>query len=55
MIDYLDRRNQLIEKITLDDVKRMAQSLLDPDALTFIVVGQPDGVESTAPAPVSGF
>ncbi|MEM7653298.1 MAG: pitrilysin family protein [Pseudomonadota bacterium] len=54
-IDYLDRRNQLIEKITLDDVKRMAQSLLDPDALTFIVVGQPDGVESTAPAPVSGF
>jgi len=43
-IDYLDRRNGLIEAVTLDDVKRIAQTLLDPDHLRFVVVGQPQGL-----------
>jgi zinc protease len=52
-IDYLDRRNAYIEAVTADDVARVAQRLLDPDALTFIVVGEPEGVE-TSVAPERG-
>lgn len=40
-IDYLDRRNALIEAVTLDDVNTLARDLLTPDKLTFIVVGRP--------------
>jgi zinc protease len=43
-LDYLDRRNALIEAVTLDDVRRVAKRLLDPDALSMVIVGQPDGV-----------
>ncbi len=43
-IDYLDRRNALMEAVTLDDVNRVAKTLLDPAALTMVVVGQPEGV-----------
>jgi zinc protease len=41
-IDYLDRRNALIDAVTLDDAKRVAHRLLDPDKLSFVVVGSPD-------------
>jgi zinc protease len=40
-IDYLDRRNALIEKVSLADARRVAKNLLDPDALFFVVVGSP--------------
>ena len=43
-IDYIDRRNGLIEAVTLADVNRVAKRLLDPAALTVVVVGKPDGV-----------
>lgn len=43
-IDYLDRRNALIEAVTLDDVNRVAKALLDPTTLTMVVVGEPKGV-----------
>jgi len=46
-IDYLDRRNALIGAVTLDDVKRVARRLLDPAALSFVVVGKPEGVATT--------
>lgn len=46
-LDYLDRRNDYIESITLDDVRRVAASLYKPDELSVIVVGQPVGVESS--------
>ncbi len=46
-IDYLDRRNGLIEAVTLDDVNRLAATLLNPDALTFVVAGQPEGIAAT--------
>ena len=46
-IDYPDRRNGLIEAVTLDDVNRLAKELLRPDQLTVVVVGRPDGVKST--------
>lgn len=44
-IDYLERRNSLIEAVTLEDVRRVARDLLDPDGLSFVVVGQPEGVK----------
>jgi zinc protease len=46
-IDYFDRRNALIEAVTADDVRRVGKRLLDPQALTFVVVGKPAGVETT--------
>ncbi len=46
-IDYADTRNDKINAITLDDIKRVAERLLRPDDLHFVVVGQPEGLEST--------
>ncbi|TDL85319.1 M16 family metallopeptidase [Meridianimarinicoccus aquatilis] len=42
--EYLETRNDRVAAVTLDDVKRVAAELLDPDELTFIVVGQPEGL-----------
>ncbi|WP_299297683.1 pitrilysin family protein [uncultured Tateyamaria sp.] len=46
-IDYIATRNEKVEAVTLDDVKRVAGELLDPEGLHFVVVGQPVGLEST--------
>ncbi len=46
-IDYIDERNGFFEAVTLDDVRRVATKLLDPKALTFVVVGKPEGVTPT--------
>ena len=43
-IDYLDRRNGLIEAVTRDGVNRVARQLLDAEKLTMVVVGQPEGL-----------
>ncbi len=40
-IDYLDRRNAMIEAVTLDDIKRVTAKLLQPGNLQFVVVGKP--------------
>lgn len=40
-IDYLDKRNALIEKVSLADTKRVAKRVLEPDKLFFVVVGSP--------------
>ncbi|HEX9489705.1 MAG TPA: hypothetical protein VF930_05430, partial [Stellaceae bacterium] len=51
-IDYLERRKTLIESVTLADAKRVAHRLLDPDKLSFVVVGSPDklgGAQEVAP------
>lgn len=45
--DYVINRNDYIEAVTLEDVNRVAAELLQPDALHFVVVGKPDGLEST--------
>ena len=45
-IDYLDRRNGLIEAVTLDDVNRVAARLLDADKLSIVVVGKPVGLSN---------
>ena len=46
-IDYLDKRNKLIEAVSLDDIRRVAKRILRPDNLVFVVVGEPAGVAAT--------
>ena len=45
-IDYSATRNDKVMAVTLDDAKRVAQRLFDPDALQIVVVGEPEGVVS---------
>lgn len=46
-IEFLNERNDLIARVTLDDVNRVAARLLDPDALTVVVVGNPANITAT--------
>ena len=39
--DYVEKRNGLIEAITLDDAKRVAKTLFAPDNLIVTIVGKP--------------
>jgi zinc protease len=43
-IDYVTTRNARIEAVTMDDIRRVAQRVFQPDALKFVVVGQPTGL-----------
>ena len=45
-IDYVKTRNDKVNAVTLDDIARVAKRLYRPEALRFVVVGQPEGVES---------
>jgi zinc protease len=45
---YINRRNDLIRGVTLADVNRVIRRLFDPDAFTFVVVGQPEGLEASS-------
>jgi zinc protease len=45
--EYVINRNDYIEAVTLEEINRVASELLDPDALHFVVVGQPEGLSST--------
>lgn len=44
---YISNRNDMVNAVTLDDVNRVAQELVDPAKLTFVVVGQPKGLTSS--------
>lgn len=46
-IDYIQRRNKLIASVTVADVRRVAQRLLQPEGLTVVMVGSPEGVTAT--------
>ncbi len=46
-IDYIATRNDKVRAVTLQDVRRVAARLLDPGRLTFVVVGAPEGLETT--------
>lgn len=45
--DYPKTRNDKVNAVTIEDVRRVAKRLYTPDALRFVVVGQPDGVIAT--------
>ena len=53
-IGYLNNRDSLIEAVTLDDVRRVAERLLDPENLTVVVVGKPENLEATRVIPDDG-
>ena len=53
-IDYVDRRVALINGVTLEHAKRVAQRLLDPDRLLIVVVGEPAGMGAAQEAAPSG-
>jgi zinc protease len=43
-IDYVNIRNDLVEAVTREDIARVAARLLDPAALTTVIVGRPEGL-----------
>lgn len=45
-IDYVDKRNDMIQAVTLEDITRVAKRLLKPENLIVTVVGQPKGLEA---------
>ncbi len=44
-VDFFDKRNAMVEAVTLEDVNRVAAEYLDPANFTFVVVGQPQGLD----------
>jgi zinc protease len=44
-VDFFDKRNAMVEAVTLEDVNRVAADYLNPENFTFIVVGQPEGLD----------
>lgn len=40
-IDYVGKRNDLVNAVTLDDLKRVAATYMKPENFTFVLVGQP--------------
>ena len=45
-IDYVNRRNELVEAVTLDDIKRVAKRLIEADRLITTIVGKPVAAKS---------
>src|SRR6056297_1426202 len=45
--DYISNRNDLVNAVTLDGINRVANTLMDPAKLTFVVVGKPEGLTGT--------
>lgn len=45
--EYIANRNDKVNAVTLEDVNRVAREWLDPEALTFVVTGQPEGLTDT--------
>ena len=43
---YVTDRNAYIEAVTIEDIKRVAARLMKPEALRFVVVGRPVGLEA---------
>jgi zinc protease len=51
-IEYIETRNELVNAVTPEDIARVARRVLQPGNLHFVVVGQPEGLE-TGDAPES--
>lgn len=50
-IDYIEQRQSQIDAVTIDDIKRVAKSLLNENILTIVVAGKPEGLESAQSYP----
>ena len=55
-VDYVQKRNTLINAVTIDDVRRAAKRLYDPAKLTFVVAGSlaGEGASSSGGPPGHG-
>ena len=45
-MDYVRTRNDQVNAVTLDEINRVAARIYKPEALHFVVVGQPDGLDA---------
>lgn len=43
-LDYLEKRNSLVDKVTLADIRRVAKRFMKPENLILVVVGEPKGL-----------
>ncbi|AHM03236.1 Peptidase, M16 family [Roseibacterium elongatum DSM 19469] len=46
-LDYIATRNDRVNAVTRDDIRRVAARVLRPEDLHFVVVGRPEGLETT--------
>jgi zinc protease len=46
-VEYIATRNDRVDAVALEDVRRVAARLLHPDDLHFVVVGRPEGVDAS--------
>lgn len=44
-VDFFDKRNAMVEAVTLDDANRVAREYLNPENFTFVIVGEPEGLD----------
>ena len=47
---YVTDRNEMVRAVTREDLARLAKRLLKPEDLTFVVVGEPEGLEGAPEA-----
>jgi zinc protease len=52
--DFINRRNSLIEAVSMADVKRVAARLLDSSRFGTVIVGQPEGITPTRTINIDG-
>ena len=45
-VDYVNRRNPLVEAVTLEDIRRVAKRLIEADRLITTIVGKPVAAKS---------
>ena len=53
-VDYVKKRNSLINAVTIADVKRAARRLFNPRVMTIVIAGNPGGANVRKPAASSG-
>ncbi|MDX2073292.1 MAG: pitrilysin family protein [Alphaproteobacteria bacterium] len=41
-IDYFDKRNAMVEAVSMEDIKRVSARLIDPSRLRMVMVGKPE-------------
>ena len=46
-IDYIEKRPSMIDAVTLEDANRVARRLYDSGKLTTVIVGEPQGIQSS--------
>ena len=52
-LDYIDNRNSLVDAVTVEDISRVAERLLKPEAMRIVAVGAPEGIKATAEIPAN--